>query len=160
MDARSEASYAIQQFFLNGGTETYVVRVGSLTSGNAPTKTGVGIGDGTGKTAFVVWAQSEGAWGKNLRVGIDYGTTGPTSLFNLTVTELATVNGATSVVATESFLNLVVDPTKPNDVGAVVNAGSHRDIAADVGVVCALSEAANGPPVVSKFREGKPRGNH
>jgi Bacteriophage tail sheath protein len=124
LDTRSEASYAIQQFFLNGGTEAYVVRVGSLTSGNAPTKAGVGVGDGTGKAAFVVWAQSEGAWGKNLRVEIDYGTTDPTSLFNLTVTELATVNGTTSVVATESFLNLVVDPTKPNDVAAVVNAGS------------------------------------
>ena len=124
LDARSEASYAVQQFFLNGGTEAYVVRVGSLTNNNAPTKAGVGIGDGTGKAAFVVWAQSEGAWGNNLCVEIDYGTTDPTSLFNLTVTELVTVNGTTSVVATESYLNLVVDPTKPNDVAAVVNAGS------------------------------------
>src|SRR5512147_165206 len=27
LDTRSEASYAIQQFFLNGGTEAWVVRV-------------------------------------------------------------------------------------------------------------------------------------
>ena len=46
LDARSEASYAIQQFFLNGGTEAYVVRVGSLTANNTPTKAGVSVGDG------------------------------------------------------------------------------------------------------------------
>lgn len=144
LDARSEASYAIQQFFLNGGTEAYVVRVGSLTPNNAPTKAGVGIGDGTGTTAFVVWAQSEGTWGKNLRVKIDYGTTDPTTLFNLTVTEVATVNGATSVVATESFLNLIVDSTKPNDVGAVVNAGSQLITIA--GEVSGKLPAASGTP--------------
>src|SRR3954451_13051481 len=36
LSAASEASYAIQQFFLNGGTEGYVVRVGSKTVANAP----------------------------------------------------------------------------------------------------------------------------
>ncbi len=125
LDPRSEAGYAIQQFFLNGGTEAYVVRVGSLTSSNAPTKASVGIGDGSGKTvAFVVWAQSEGAWGNNVCVSIDYGTTNPAALFNLTVTEVVTVNGATSIAATESYLNLVVDSSQPNDVAAVVNAAS------------------------------------
>ncbi len=124
LDARSEASYAIQQFFLNGGTEAYVVRVGSGTSGNAPTKASVGVGDGSGSAAFIVSAQSEGAWGANLRVEIDYGTTDPANLFNLTVSELVTKNGVTSVAATESFLNLLIDPSKPNDVTAVVNASS------------------------------------
>src|SRR6266511_3672103 len=30
LDTRSEASYAIQQFFLNGGSECWVVRVGTI----------------------------------------------------------------------------------------------------------------------------------
>ena len=124
LDQRSEASYALQQFFLNGGTEAYVVRVGSATPANAPTKASVGIGDGSGKTVFVATAQSEGAWGNNIILEIDYGTTNPATMFNLTVTEFVTVNGSTSVAASESFLNLVVDSTKPNDVTAVVNAGS------------------------------------
>src|SRR5271157_4632022 len=34
LDERSEASYAIQQFFLNGGSEAWVVRVTSTTAGN------------------------------------------------------------------------------------------------------------------------------
>jgi hypothetical protein len=124
LDARSEASYAIQQFFLNGGTEAYVVRVGSLTANNTPTKAGVSVGDGKGNVVFTIWAQSEGAWGNNLQVEIDFGTSNPAGLFNLTVTELVTVNGATSVAATETYINLVVDSTQPNDVGAVINASS------------------------------------
>src|ERR1051326_2261835 len=35
LDNRSEASYAIQQFFLNGGSEAYVVRTTSTTAANA-----------------------------------------------------------------------------------------------------------------------------
>jgi hypothetical protein len=124
LDAQSEASYAIQQFFLNGGTEAYVVRVGSATAANTPVKASVGVGDGSGNLVFVVTAQSEGAWGNNVLLEVDYGTNDPTSLFNLTVTELVTANGSTSVAASESFLNLVVDPTKSNDAAAVVNAES------------------------------------
>src|SRR4051812_36707564 len=32
LDALSEASYALQQFFLNGGSEAYVIRVGQAGS--------------------------------------------------------------------------------------------------------------------------------
>jgi phage tail sheath protein FI len=124
LDPRSEASYAIQQFFLNGGTEAYVVRVGSLTAGNAPAKASVGIGDGKGNIAFIVSGQSEGTWAKGIFVEVDYGTSDPTTLFNLTATEVVTVNGTTSVVATESYTNLIVDPSKPYDVAAVVNGSS------------------------------------
>src|SRR5918911_189912 len=38
LDSQSEASYAIQQFFLNGGTEAWVVRVASDDSTNAANK--------------------------------------------------------------------------------------------------------------------------
>src|SRR6476619_67588 len=36
LDTRSEASYAIQQFFLNGGTEAYVVRATSSANPATP----------------------------------------------------------------------------------------------------------------------------
>jgi phage tail sheath protein FI len=124
LDSKSEASYGIQQFFLNGGTEAYVVRVGSTTPANSPTKAAVGIGDGTGKIAFVATAQSEGAWGNGVLLEIDYGTTDPAHLFNLTVIETVTVNGTTSVASSESYVNLVLDSAKPNDATAVVNAAS------------------------------------
>src|SRR6266511_3991370 len=46
LDTRSEASYAIQQFFLNGGTEAYVVRVGPEDAGNPFTAASFLLGDG------------------------------------------------------------------------------------------------------------------
>ena len=130
LDIRSEASYAIQQFFLNGGSEAYVVRVGSATvnggTSNAPVAAQIGLAaDSSGGSALlIVSANSPGAWGNNLRLDVDYGTTDPTKFFNLTVTEVAVVSGNTQVVATETFRNLVIDKTQPSDVAAVVNAGS------------------------------------
>lgn len=120
LNTGSEASYAIQQFFLNGGTEAYVVRVGA-----GATKAAVELWDQSGGAAvLVVTAKDEGAWGNNLRIDVDYGTTDPAKLFNLTVSEIATVNGGSSVVASEIFRNLVIDPAQANDAAAVVNGAS------------------------------------
>ena len=121
LDTRSEASYAVQQFFLNGGSSAYVVRVSSATNPAAPAS--IELGDGT--TAFLeATALSAGGWGNNLRVDVDYSTNDAVNApFNLTVTETAG-SGSTQVVATEKFLNLINDPTKPNDASATVNASS------------------------------------
>src|SRR5690349_18226125 len=45
LDARSEASYAIQQFFLNGGSEAYVVRTTSGTGANAAGAAAIALQD-------------------------------------------------------------------------------------------------------------------
>jgi phage tail sheath protein FI len=130
LDGRSEASYAIQQFFLNGGTEAYVVRTTSATAGNAATAAAIAASDSVGGSKLLTaTAASPGLWGNNIRVDVDFGTNDPTLFapnlpFNLTATEIAVVNGQTQIVATETFRNLVIDPTKPNDAAAVVNAGS------------------------------------
>src|ERR1700681_901543 len=125
LDIRSEASYAIQQFFLNGGTEAYVVRVGSGTAGNAAVAAGIGLADTAGGSAVLITtANSEGSWGNNLRLEVDYNTTDPSKQFNLTVTEITLVNGVPQIVATETFRNLVIDPSDAHNVAAVVKAGS------------------------------------
>ena len=77
----------------------------------------------TGAAGGVVNADP-GAWGNNLRVDVDYGTTDPTKQFNLTVTQVMTSGTTTQVVARETYLNLVVDPSQPNDAAATVNAAS------------------------------------
>jgi phage tail sheath protein FI len=123
--AGSEGSYAVQQFFVNGGTEAYVVRVGSTTAANAPTTAQVGLADAAGNAAvLVVSASSAGGWGNSLRIDVDYGTATPGASFNLTVTEVVTTGGQPQIAATETFRNVTIDPTLPNDVAALVNAGS------------------------------------
>ncbi len=112
----SEASYAIQQYFLNGGTEAWAVRV----AGGGVAKASVTITDGTADV-MTVTAVSPGAWGKNLRVAVDYVAPTPpatVSPFNLTVSEVS-AGGRTEV-----FRNLSMTSTDPLFVETVVNAGS------------------------------------
>jgi phage tail sheath protein FI len=124
LSTTSEASYGLQQFFLNGGSEAYVVRVTAATGGAATAAVELRDSAGTPAAVLVATAADAGAWGNNVRIDVDYDTTNPATLFNLTVTEVASTGGVTSVVATETYRNLAADPTKPNDAAAVVNASS------------------------------------
>ncbi len=120
LDANSEASYAIQQFFLNGGSEAWVVRV-AATSPTALTASNVKISKALGgASALTLSGYSEGNWGDALRVQIDPNapTTGE---FNLIVSEYDTTGGRATVVQQEVFRNLSMDNTKPNFVETVVN---------------------------------------
>ncbi len=111
LSADSEASYAIQQFFLNGGGQAYAVRVtNTSTAGGATVAQAAQIvlQDGAGNAAMTVSAASEGAWGNSLRVEVDYNTPTPTQTFNLFVSEVRTVNGREEIVASETHRNLAM----------------------------------------------------
>jgi phage tail sheath protein FI len=120
LDVRSEASYAIQQFYLNGGTEAWVVRVAAGTPAAAQTL----LQTGAGGPSLAVSAANEGLWGNNLRVYVDYDTTDPTTRFNLQVLEVGTVDGRTVIVNQETFRNLSMTATDANFVQTIVNANS------------------------------------
>ncbi|HTQ15223.1 MAG TPA: phage tail sheath C-terminal domain-containing protein [Rhizomicrobium sp.] len=124
LNTQSEASYAIHQFFLNGGAMAYVIRVTPASdAAKAATATLDKAGGGAVLTAT---AQSEGAWGNSVRLDVDYDlhvTSDPANSFNLTVTRFAGPT-STQVLAAEKYVNLVIDNTKPNDVRTVVNNAS------------------------------------
>ena len=125
LDQLSESSYAIQQFFLNGGSEACVVRVTSTTQANAAKAAAITMKeDSGGAKLLTATANNPGAGGNDIRLDVDYGTNEPDHQFNLTVTQVASSNGNTQVVAIEKFRNLVIDSNQPNDAVAVVNAGS------------------------------------
>ncbi len=122
LNALSEASYAIQQFFLNGGSEAWIVRVASASGANTPTKAAVHVSDTVpgAATALTVTAISEGTWGDNLRASVD--TNVPTAgEFNLSISQYQTQGGVSVVVLQEIFRNLSMDNTKPNFVETIVN---------------------------------------
>ncbi|SMG01529.1 phage tail sheath C-terminal domain-containing protein [Burkholderia singularis] len=123
LDARSEASYAIQQFFLNGGTEAYVVRVSSVTPGNAAVAAAIAMAaaPGDAQEVLTATAASAGISGNGLRIEIDYAAADPGTQFNLRVTQL---NPDGSAAASETFRNLIVSAGQANDAVATVNAGS------------------------------------
>jgi hypothetical protein len=90
----STLSYAVQQFFQNGGNDALIVRV--QNGGNAATLVLA--------AGFNLEAASNGDWGEGLRARVDHETrdSTDTTLFNLTIRDTATG-------VTERFLNLSTD---------------------------------------------------
>lgn len=126
IDTRSEASYAIAQFFLNGGSSALVVR---SHAGVAPALAAATVGvrqtvTAADPTVVVFQAASEGTWGNTLRVEIDHRTMDPTRFFNLTVTRYASAAKTAAALTQEKFLNVTLDATHPRDVVKVLAADS------------------------------------
>jgi phage tail sheath protein FI len=108
--ADSELSYAVQQFFANGGSNAYVVRVPQHSS----TAAKVTLLDSGNKEAVTLTALSNGTWSDQLIADADYDKAADSQSFNLTLTDLSTG-------ATESFTNVTMDSAKSNYVVAVIN---------------------------------------
>ena len=120
LDTRSEASYGIRQFFLNGGGEAWVVRVASASAQNPLGKATAVLRDttGAGPGVLTISAASEGSWGNALRARVD---SGPDSSFNLTLTEYVTEGGVERPVRTETHRGLSMSTSSPREVETVVN---------------------------------------
>ena len=137
----SEASYAIQQFFLNGGSECFVVRVANTTSATSATapataaSTLLRVQPGAGATVFTATAGRRigdesvvdpGLWGNNLYLEVDYESGDATHDYalSLTVSEILTEGGRRVVRRSETHRGLVREPAGPGNAIDVVNAAS------------------------------------
>jgi phage tail sheath protein FI len=132
LDARSEASYAIQQYFLNGGQVAWVVRVATERMRAAtvalPSQYGA-------QPALELEASSVGTWGDALRASVDYaGLPLDRGLFNLTIQQVATVGGRERVVATETHRGLNMNKLDSRFVERVVEGASTLVRVASVGL--------------------------
>ncbi len=119
LDVESETSYAIQQFFLNGGSQAWVVRTAAAGGDGGPATATTTLQNGA--DVLVIDAANEGSWGNSISVTVDYntktlpdGTPDPT-LFNLTITDGST---------TEVFRNLNMDPSTSSYAVETLNDGS------------------------------------
>ena len=118
----STMSYAVQQFFLNGGTDALIVRVhraGARAQLNLP----------TGGGPLIIEADNEGEWGNNLRATVDHDTKGnippatDNTEFNLLIEEM--VPGSTTEVAqSETFLNVSSDAASPRFIKTILDQDS------------------------------------
>jgi phage tail sheath protein FI len=105
--------YAVYQFFLNGGSQAYIIR---LVDTNAETATSM-IG------GLVLYASSPGVWGNNIGVSITKLTTsGTVSTFNLQVTMLSP-SGTPSTL--ESYTNLSTSTASSQYAVTVINSDSN-----------------------------------
>lgn len=124
LNADSEASYAIQQFFLNGGTDAWVVRTAEAGTAKVAAIELEDAADGSAASVLLASAANEGDWGNDVRIEIDYGTSNPTQTFNLSVIEVVPSGGKLRPARTETFRNLTMTAGQPNFVVDVVNDGS------------------------------------
>jgi hypothetical protein len=115
LNRKSDVSYAINQFFQNGGTDAYVVRVAK----NARAAS-VQMEDLGGAPVLVATAATAGVWGNDVTMEVDYATANPDSTFNLFVSRAVTGGSP----ETEQFRNLSMNPLSPAYAVSVVNAGS------------------------------------
>ncbi|MGH3796782.1 MAG: phage tail sheath subtilisin-like domain-containing protein [Pseudonocardiaceae bacterium] len=126
LDKTSEMSYAVYQFYLNGGSEAEIVRIVPAKPDPVPAP-GAGVPaptypetatlelyvDGTNKV--VLTAVSPGEWGNKLRARVDYHTADPTdtTLYNLTLRD-------TQSGVTESYLNVSTAAGSPEKLATVL----------------------------------------
>ncbi|HLL82083.1 MAG TPA: phage tail sheath subtilisin-like domain-containing protein [Longimicrobium sp.] len=115
LNRKSDVSYAINQFFQNGGTDAYVVRVASGAAAAS-----VRLNNFNDELVLTATAATPGVWGNEVTLKVDYDTGNPESTFNLFVTRTIP-GGATE---TEEFRNLSMSSVSPAYAVAVVTAGS------------------------------------
>jgi phage tail sheath protein FI len=113
--AESTMSYAVRDFFQNGGGQAVIVRV---ANGATTARITLETESASPTDDLFLDAASPGAWGANLSALVDYDTRDPddATLFNLTILE--TVGG--EVRATERFLNVSLDPSSARNLARVL----------------------------------------
>jgi phage tail sheath protein FI len=102
----SSMSYAVRDFYLNGGSQAIIVRLDREAT------------EATITMSLPLVAANVGSWGNNLSVEVDYDTKDPNNdkLFNLTVSEAGG--------STEKFLNVSTDSKNPRYIPRVLEQSS------------------------------------
>ena len=125
---QSDLAASVKQFFANGGSDCYVVRIARNTAKAAITLRSLA---GAGQPVLVATAKADGAWANTVRLEVDYNTINPHETFNLRVIH---EEGGVAV-ANESFTNLSMNPTSARFAPDFVTQSSNLiDLRVDAGL--------------------------
>jgi uncharacterized protein len=116
-------SYAVYQFFNNGGTQCYVVRVAG--AGNQIANIVLKDRGTNAQNSITINASSPGVWGNSLAVLITDGVNDPANEFNMSV-----FDQEQPAVPLETFTNVSMVPATPNFVETVT--ASSRNVRVSV----------------------------
>jgi len=128
LSAKSKMSYAVYQYYLNGGTLAEIVRLTHFDTATNKSDATPATLDLTHGVKLV--AKSSGAWGGKLQARVDYQTVPPNQndRWNLTVRDSATG-------AIETFLNIVLDqagqPAGPSNLDRALTSSNLVQRASD-----------------------------
>ncbi|MGL5803903.1 MAG: phage tail sheath family protein [Xenococcaceae cyanobacterium] len=137
----SSMSYAVQQYFLNGGTDAIIIRV--VGDGAEAAKGNIG-------GALNIEAASAGEWGNGIEVVIDRNTSNrsDSKLFNLSIQR--EIEGQDEPIKLEVFRNLSTNPNASRFVKTVLKQQS-----AIINVTGNIPEDAPGEGSKGTLSEGK-----
>jgi len=125
LDMDSDISYAVNQFFQNGGSQAYVVRLAK----NAK-RAWITLGDSTGAPVLYIWALDEGTSGNAIQLNIDTKEVIDLANFNITFSYASADNP--SDTTTETFKNVSLDSNNPRYVvDAIHNISTLVDVSQD-----------------------------
>jgi uncharacterized protein len=140
-------SHSVYQFFNNGGSQCYIIRVGTNT-----TTANIVLKDrgATAQSSLTIAARSPGVWGNQLGVGITNGTNDPANEFNLLVYSQDPTVPADLTKATllERFENLSMVPGTANFVEAITAASKQIQVSvntSNTNVQAGTSRGAGAP---------------
>jgi phage tail sheath protein FI len=135
LDERSEASYAVQQYYLNGGQIAWIVRVAPGSPGTASVSL---LTSSPPHTTLTVSAANPGQWGNRLQVAVTQSVTQKSltpATFDLFVREAIVVTGkVTQVLNSETYRNLSMKKGDRQYCADVVNAASQLVHIDDAGI--------------------------
>ena len=113
----SEMSYAVRQFFLNGGSDAWVVRLAKGAIAASRT-----LQNRAPVDVLKITALEEGKTGNDIEVRVSFQPGNPATTFNLTFNFVSTENPSDNL--TERFTNLSMNSQDPRYVLDIVNSGS------------------------------------
>jgi phage tail sheath protein FI len=112
----SEMTDQVRQFFLNGGSQAYVIRIAANEQAAS-----ADIENEAGAAVLRLTALEAGRIGESIRVEINYATAQPESTFNLVVSrEIIDASGEPTLVETETLTELSMNPNAARFVETVV----------------------------------------
>ncbi len=114
--SKNSLAQSVQQFFSNGGTDCYVVRL--ARGAKFASVTLESLVDT--QEVLDVTAKAQGLWANTVRIEIDYNTPNPDETFNMTV--IQEEGGA--AVRTENYTNLSMDFSSPRFAPSFVTQSS------------------------------------
>jgi Bacteriophage tail sheath protein len=103
----SDLATSVRQFFDNGGTDCYVVRLAN--GAIAASVTLRNLSQATARNVLTATAKEPGLWGQDIKLEVNYNTPNPDDTFNLAVIH----ETAGTVINREDHSNLSMNPTSP-----------------------------------------------
>jgi phage tail sheath protein FI len=116
--AVSAVARYVRLFFLNGGTDCYVIRIANAAVQSSVTLRNVA----NTADSIQLRAKNPGALGDYVRIGVNYNTAQPEATFNLEIFRWdISPGGSKKKTDQETFLNLSMDPKSPSFVETALN---------------------------------------